>query len=583
MKTTQQPIFGRALLAAAIATAALVSLPLQAIEYESGDTKVKFDATFSAGASWRVSERAAYNIRSAGETPSIGNSGSGNDSNLNFNKGDIFSKVVKVTPELEITHGDYGAFFRAKAFYDFKIMDGDLRYYKAGINRQGLNDVGRSADLLDAFAYGNFDIGSHPLTVRLGQQALGWGEAVFSSGGIANVNPRDGNAASLPGSEVKEVILPTIMAYFNFGFSDSISTEGFFRPKDAWKQTVLPSCGSYFLPRDITGRMSTNPNDANSCTHLRIAGPAVTVDANGNPIGSDLFVTGPAGAGFMPRDPDVKPEKDEYGLALRFLLPNDYDLALFYTMANATTGTIYGRPATTAAPSSATYGFYFPEGIETYGLSFNGTSWGNSWQGELVYRPNSPLNFSEAAMVGGNLAYRFGVVPVPLITGLLPGGLKTLNFTEEAETWQGSVATIKVLSPTALWDSGSLLVEAVANYAALNGDAIVIRPATLRHPDVNEFAWGYRARFGVSYFNVSPLGLTLSPSVVWLHDVNGVARSGVGQSLKEGNQTMVLGLETKYLTKHTVSVSYTNFLTSKAYADNMSDRDFVSLNYIYSL
>ena len=151
MKTTQPPLVGRTLLAATLATAALASLPLQAIEYEAGDTKVKLDATFSAGASWRVSDQAGYNIRSSAETPiSYGNSGSGNDSNLNYTRGDIFSKVVKVTPELEITHGDYGAFFRAKAFYDFKMMDGDLRYYKNSINKKGLNnDVGRAADLLD--------------------------------------------------------------------------------------------------------------------------------------------------------------------------------------------------------------------------------------------------------------------------------------------------------------------------------------------------------------------------------------------------------------------------------------------------
>ena len=53
--------------------------------------------------------------------------------------------------------------------------------------------------------------------------------------------------------------------------------------------------------------------------------------------------------------------------------------------------------------------------------------------------------------------------------------------------------------------------------------------------------------------------------------------------MKEGNQVLTLGLETKYLTKHTVTVSYSNFFHSKAYADNLSDRDFVSLNYIYSL
>ena len=585
MKTTQPPRLGRTLLAATIATAAFASLPLQAIEYESGDTKVKLDATFSAGASWRVSERANYNIRSAGETPvSYGNSGSGNDSNLNYDKGDIFSKVVKVTPELEITNGNYGGFFRAKAFYDFKMMDGELRYYKEGINKHGLNDVGSSIDLLDAFVYGNFDLGEHPLTVRVGQQALGWGEAIFASGGIASINPVDGNAARLPGAEVKEIILPTGMISLNFGFNDSVSAEGFYRPNTFWKETVLPSCGSYFLPRDITGSSGPNLNAANSCTHLRIAGPAVTTNANGDIVGSDLFSTA-VSAGYIPRDPDIHPEKDEYGVALRFVLPTEYEMALFYTMTNATTGSIYGRPATPfGTVNTGSYGFYFPEGIESYGISFNGNSWGSAWQGELVYRPNNPLNFSEQAMILSNLRYNGGLTNTKLMTGLLPNGVPTLNMTEEAETWQATTAMTRVLNPSALWDSGSLLVEVIGNYAALNNDVVqVITPMTMRHYDVNEFAWGYRARLGLNYFNVSPLGLTLGPSILWSHDVNGVNRSGVGTGMKEGNQVLTLGLETKYLTKHTVTVSYSNFIHSKAYADNRSDRDFVSLNYIYSL
>ena len=70
--------------------------------------------------------------------------------------------------------------------------------------------------------------------------------------------------------------LPTGMISLNFGFNDSVSAEGFYRPNTFWKETVLPSCGSYFLPRDITGSSGPNLNAANSCTHLRIAGPAVT-------------------------------------------------------------------------------------------------------------------------------------------------------------------------------------------------------------------------------------------------------------------------------------------------------------------
>ena len=589
---------GVATATAAVLAVAGAATPVQAIDYSVGDMDIRLDATFTAGASWRVSQRANYNLGPAngGADDDFGNSSSGDDSNMNYKRGETFSKVVKVLPELEVLYGDYGAFFRARAFYDFEIMDENRPHYQ--INDEGLDDVGRSVDLLDAFVFTTFWIGDRPLDVRLGRQAIGWGEAIFAQGGISSVNPLDGNAARLPGAEVKEIILPTLMAYLSFGISDNLSVEGWFRPGGAWEATILPSCGSYFLPRDIAGEPVIGSTASNGCNYLNI-GVADSV------AGTDRYEDTVAAVGpglapslYIPRDPDLHPDEDEYGVAVRRLFPDwgDMEMALYYQKLNLNgTGLIYGRATTGPHPlapavpvgdlATGSYGFMFPEGIDVYGISFNRTAFGYSLQGELAYRPDNPVNFSEPAMVQANILGFTGLI-VDANGAVTPG--QTLDMIEYADTLQATLGLIGTLSPTDWYDSGSQVFEVVVNHVALSDDIVVI-PAALtggapvtRHEDVNETAWGYNYRLGLEYYNVGP-GLRLSPSLTWSHDVNGKNRSGAGSTLKEGNQTLTLGLGITYQLAHKVNLRYTNFLHEKIHSDNMSDRDFVSIDYTYSL
>ncbi|WP_410963686.1 DUF1302 domain-containing protein, partial [Salmonella sp. SAL4455] len=64
--------------------------------------------------------------------------------------------------------------------------------------------AGRSADILDAYVYGAWDVADHPLTVRFGRQVFNWGESLFYRG-VSVSNPVDAVKYRLPGSQVKEV------------------------------------------------------------------------------------------------------------------------------------------------------------------------------------------------------------------------------------------------------------------------------------------------------------------------------------------------------------------------------------------
>ena len=118
--------------------------------------------------------------------------------NRNFDTG-LVSEVFKLTSELEANYQNYGLFVRGTAFYDTQIMDkrndnDDYRPSQGYPNNNHFTDetrhkAGRDAQILDAYVYGNWDVGDMPLTVKVGNQVFNWGEGIFYRGGINTTNP----------------------------------------------------------------------------------------------------------------------------------------------------------------------------------------------------------------------------------------------------------------------------------------------------------------------------------------------------------------------------------------------------------
>ena len=88
--------------------------------------------------------------------------------------------------------------------------------------------AGRDAQILDAYVYGNWDVGNMPVSGRLGKQVFNWGEGLFYRGGVNTTNPVDAAKFRLPGSEVKEVLVPVEALSFNIGLTDNLSMETFY-------------------------------------------------------------------------------------------------------------------------------------------------------------------------------------------------------------------------------------------------------------------------------------------------------------------------------------------------------------------
>ncbi len=253
----RKPMLGLAPVKAGFALAGvlplLVAAHANAVEFSfaEGEVNGSIDTTVSYGQLWRVQGQDKSN-----------NDVNGNDGNRNFDTG-LVSEVYKVTSDLEVTYQNYGAFVRGTAFYDTQIMDKRNDYYDANNPTQPSqsypNDdsftyetrhkTGRNAEILDAYVYGNWDVADMPVGARLGRQVFNWGEGLFYRGGVNTTNPLDAAKFRLPGSELKEVLVPVEALSFNLGLTDNLSMETFYQFN--WKETAVDPVGTYFSETDL--------------------------------------------------------------------------------------------------------------------------------------------------------------------------------------------------------------------------------------------------------------------------------------------------------------------------------------------
>lgn len=210
--------------------AALSANPVLALNYETGEVSVSIDSTVSLGTGIRPSGQDCRHIgASNGGCPAEQGWDFGpanDDGNINFEQWDFYSAAAKITTDFETRWRNYGAFVRATAFYDYigyeEAGEHETRFGRRPLVDQyrgddARNAAGRDIELLDAFVFGNFDVAGQPLTVRLGQQVVNWGESLFIRGGINSYLPLDVAATRTPGSEVREALKPLPGAYFNLG------------------------------------------------------------------------------------------------------------------------------------------------------------------------------------------------------------------------------------------------------------------------------------------------------------------------------------------------------------------------------
>ncbi|KZN52257.1 DUF1302 domain-containing protein [Pseudoalteromonas luteoviolacea] len=462
-----------------------VGMHAQAANFQVGDFEITFDSTFSYGQSIRVEDRDFGIIGKSnhprfnwsGYNASTGNtlysssqvwsqegaySNNGDAGNLNFDAGDTFSQQLKGTHEFAITKDNYGFFSRFMYFYDFAMEDGDFAY-RNPVSGQHVDpcadddtkeQVCSDARLLDAFVWADFDLndGNNPLSIRLGQQVINWGESTLISHGI-NVNPVDIDRLKAPGSELKEAFIPVGMLWASLGITENVTLEAFYQYQ--WHETRLPATGSYFSTNDFASAngysqnvqlgFTSNPDiDLHHLTEalnslqsnwvgalaaqgLDVTDQNVLSSPDALQMLSSMYLAYPTRVALKGKGDAGKTDADDsgqFGIRLGMFVPelNDTEIALYHINYHSRRPLISGKASnftTGAIMQDLNYiqnnkitednitnlnaftqaVIVYPEDIKLYGLSFNTAIGETAFSGEFAYRQDEPLQIDDVELL----------------------------------------------------------------------------------------------------------------------------------------------------------------------------------------
>jgi hypothetical protein len=403
------------LASAALAVAAGVR-PASAFEYQVGDYQISLDTTLSSSVGFRTSsvDQRFVGAANGGLFP-VANADNGD---LNFKPGNVVEATQRITTELQIKKDDYGIFVRSTGFFD-PVYATDVNSRPFPLSRPAVRDIGADLRLLDAYAFASPEIFGHPVDLRIGNQALNWGESTFIQFGINGITPLDVTALRTPGAELRTAFLPIPAVDLKTEIVENFTVEGFWQPY--WTRTRLEPVGSFFGTNDGVADGGTYNNlfsyykDSANCTYAASL-------AQLNPFGACL-----------PRTNDSHPTGvGEGGVAFRLNVPdwNDAEFGLYFENYDSRTPFVSfrtGSPNISGAPgpisvfpppitsflfgvpphpspywsktyaSTTSYYAVYPSDIKLVGLSWNFSAPGGvAIQGEVSERIGQPVQLAGA-------------------------------------------------------------------------------------------------------------------------------------------------------------------------------------------
>src|SRR3546814_2294893 len=83
---------------------------------------------------------------------------------------------------------------------------------------------------------------------------VAWGESLFLSGVASAQSQADATKAFIPGTEIKDILLPTNQIAFNAAVNNDITLLGYYK-LDFRPNEIFP-VGDYFSPADVVGPRS---------------------------------------------------------------------------------------------------------------------------------------------------------------------------------------------------------------------------------------------------------------------------------------------------------------------------------------
>ena len=331
-----------------------------------------------------------------------------NDGNNNFDKSSLTSNRVGLLFDGKLSKvlgggEELGVVLSASAFADYAYMTANDNNPGSGLPGPGFNPNGVNKKprfnnftsqaefyhggygrLLDAYLYGSVDIGNSRLSGRLGRQVVSWGEALFFPSISLAQGPSDGSKSLVPGTEVKDILLPEDQVSLTFEATQDWSL--FAHWQFQFQETLAPAPGSYFNTSDSVGP----------------GGRCLTPWTSVAPIPQVGF-PGYTGCAFGKRGDDILPsDTGQWGVGTRYRITDATELGVYYLNysdripvpeINAfTPGPFAASPVAALRPlGSGSYNVRYFEDVKLIGATATTSLGVVSVAAEVSYKDGAPV------------------------------------------------------------------------------------------------------------------------------------------------------------------------------------------------
>ena len=313
-------------------------------------------------------------------------------------------------------------------------------------------------ELLDAFVFGNWNIGETALGVRAGRHTIFWGQSLLANGAVTGIAGSmtaldSSKGLSVPGTEAQELFMPSTKISTVFQATDNLTLNAYYEFEHRVNRN--PETGSYMSPQEVLTE--------NSECFVLVGG------VNGGPRTC-----------FKVRDDKVK-DSGEYGFNLQYTI-EAWNLETSWVYINGSDrivagvyGTFGGVDPDIAAKYAQSWedgganaivagewGWAYKDDVETFGLALGKEMFDISFGMDIAYRKNAGLNPDFTA----GITQRPGTTPADYgysdddypgatgdIWGVVVNGLGFLNG-----DW-------------GLWDGGTWILEYSTSWLADYTDA----------------------------------------------------------------------------------------------------------------
>jgi hypothetical protein len=521
-----------------------------------------------------------------------GGVGVNDDAQLNFKNGDLFSAPLALSSELSLRHRTgQGLFVRVRAWYDLALESENTRHgnspggYLTSMGPEGidrnirLSDDGflgaakfKGIDIYDIFYFANLDVGHSRLVLRVGRQAIDWGEGIFYQG-IGAINPMDVAWMTMTGARVANGgRLPVNRLYADLELPGGFSLDGFVNFE--FRSTVVPGCGTYYSMLD----MGLHPG----CSLVTAAG---LPDAVSRDVKTKNYYNGKLYAGgFFPNGgPDANATHapsswSGYGAALhKFVEPLATEFGLFF--ASYTSPTPIQAPVVGADGTALTFNTntMFVEDVKSIALSASTGFRNLAVSGQLTVTLDYPAQRNAPAFIEGS-TQGIGVYGYmqSQFAGREAPGYYPLNVVQlqGGGTWQfGRLVGLSDVTLTGeavmIWNTnqpsvngpGAERLGRAGNFGLASWDqqGYACDPGPLSNGIINKcatdgftspFAMGYKLRLA-TIFNPAP-GVSIIPAVTFNQDITGFSADG---AVVGGRRTYGAFLRTDVLQEYFVELT----------------------------